>query len=253
MQFSSSLTSNPIIKVQNLKAWYFAKLILEDLNFEIYPGEIFIIIGGSGSGKTTLLRCIIGLHQEVSGSIIIDGDNIITSYEEQRFNILRKIGVAYQSGALFGSMTLLENVMFPLEELSSLPKEAIRIIAQTKLAMVGLGDFCDYLPAELSGGMQKRAAIARAMVLEPKIIFLDEPSAGLDPVISAQIDDLILMLAHTLKITFVIVSHELASIFKIGQRVVMLHDRKIIAKGNPRELQASSENVLVKNFFNREG
>lgn len=245
------ITSKPIIKVSNLSAWFESLRVLDDISFEIFHGEIFIIAGGSGSGKTTLMRCLIGLHHELSGKILYENDDIISSSEKTRIKILQKIGVAFQSNALFGSMTLLENVMFPLEELSSLPKDAITAIAINKLEMVGLEDFLDYLPAELSGGMQKRAAIARAMVMEPKIVFLDEPSSGLDPVTSAQIDNLIATLSDALKITFVIVSHELASIYNIGQRIIMLHDKKIIATGAPKELQKSSTNILVQNFFNR--
>jgi phospholipid/cholesterol/gamma-HCH transport system ATP-binding protein len=241
----------PIIEVKKLTAWYEGRLILDDINFVVYPGEIFFIIGGSGSGKTTVLRCIVGLHDELKGSIIVDGDDIVSSFGERKVSILRKIGIAYQSNALFGSMSLLENVMFPLEEFSSLPSDAIRAIAISKLNMVGLGDFGDYMPAELSGGMQKRAAIARAMVFEPKIIFLDEPHAALDPITAAQLDSLILVLAQTLKMTFVVVSHELASIFNIGQRVIMLHDKKIIAEGDPKKLRDQSDNEIVKNFFSR--
>lgn len=241
-----------IIKVTNLSAWYQEYHVLDNIDFEVYPGEIFIIAGGSGSGKTTLLRCLIGLHNEASGKIMIDGDDLITASENTRIKILQKIGVAFQSTALFGSMTLIENVMFPLEELTSLPSDANMAIATTKLEMVGLGDFLNYYPAELSGGMQKRAAIARAMILEPKIIFLDEPSSGLDPVTSIQIDNLIKTLSQALKITFVIVSHDLPSIYNIGQRLIMLHDKKIIATGIPGELQKSSTNTLVNNFFNRQ-
>lgn len=241
-----------IIKVTNLSAWYQAYHVLDNIDFDVYPGEIFIIAGGSGSGKTTLLRCLIGLHSEVSGKIMLDGDDLITASEKTRIKILQKIGVAFQSTALFGSMTLIENVMFPLEELTSLPPDANIAIATNKLEMVGLGDFLHYYPAELSGGMQKRAAIARAMVLEPKIIFLDEPSSGLDPITSIQIDNLIKTLSQALKITFVIVSHDLASIYNIGQRLIMLDDKKIIATGIPKELQKAPRNTIVYNFFNRQ-
>jgi phospholipid/cholesterol/gamma-HCH transport system ATP-binding protein len=164
--------------------------------------------------------------------------------------VLRKIGVLYQSGALFGSMTLLQNVCFPLEELTELPTDAINAIACNKLKMVGLGDFGDYMPAQVSGGMQKRAALARAMALDPKILFLDEPSAGLDPVIASELDKLILELSKTLGITFVIISHDLASIFNIGQRVILLHQGRIMATGAPHQLQ-KNENPVVKNFFER--
>lgn len=241
-----------IIKVVNLSASYNSLLVLDKINFEIFAGEIFIIAGGSGSGKTTLLRCIIGLHNQVSGKIFIDGDEIIQASEKIQNKILRKVGVAFQSNALFGSMTLLENVMFPLEELTNLPHDIIVTIATNKLEIVGLGDFLNFFPAELSGGMQKRAAIARAMVLEPKILFLDEPSSGLDPVTAAQIDNLIKTLAKELKTTFVIVSHDLASIYNIGQRLILLNDKKIIAIGEPHQLQTTATDPLVKKFFNRQ-
>lgn len=244
--------SQPIIKVENLSVYYDKNLIIDGINFAIYPGEVFMIIGGSGGGKTTLLNSMIGLHEELTGKITIDGDDIITSFDEQKQKILKKIGVMYQSGALFGSMTLLENVMFPLEELSDFPKDAIAAIARAKLSMVGLEDFFDYMPAEISGGMLKRAAIARAMVFEPTILFLDEPSSGLDPITSVQIDNLITMLSQTLGITFVIVSHEIASIYNIASRVIMLHNKKIIAEGDPRKLSHEHGDVAVTKFFNRQ-
>lgn len=244
--------TKPLITVSNLRVWYGDHVVIDDMNFEVYPGEVFLIIGSSGGGKTTLMRAMLGLHKDLSGSIIIDGDEMVRSSEILQQKILRKIGVMYQSGALFGSMTLLENVMFPLEELTNLPPDVIKTIARSKLAMVGLADFIDYLPAEISGGMQKRAAIARAMALEPKMIFLDEPSSGLDPTTSVQLDNLILKLAEMLKITFVIVTHELASIFKIGQRVIMLYDKKIIAEGDPKVLYKTNKDSVVQKFFNRQ-
>jgi len=243
---------SPIIKVNNLTVKYDDKTIIDHISFEVNPGEIFVVIGVSGCGKTTLMNHMIGLQIPLTGNVFIDGDNITTATEQELIQILNKIGVTYQSGALFGSMNLMENVRLPLEEFTNLSDEAIDIIAQDKLSLVGLADFFDYMPAEISGGMRKRAAIARAMALDPKILFFDEPSAGLDPITSAQIDQLILELAKTLGSTFFIVSHELPSIFNIADRVAMLHDGKIIAAGKPETLRDSCDNVLVKQFFNRE-
>ncbi|EKE01524.1 MAG: hypothetical protein ACD_21C00107G0002 [uncultured bacterium] len=240
--------NNPIIEVQNLKVQYDSRIILENINFKIHPGEIFMIVGGSGCGKTTLLNHMIGLLEPSAGNIIIDGQNINHATESQLLGVLRKIGVLYQSGALFGSMTLLENIRLPLEELTQLPPAAITEIVHNKLKMVGLDGFGDYMPAQVSGGMQKRAAIARAMALDPKILFLDEPTSGLDPISSSELDEVIVKLSQILGITFVIVSHDLSSIYKIAQRVILLHEGQIIAMGNPEELGKSSD-PLVKRFF----
>jgi phospholipid/cholesterol/gamma-HCH transport system ATP-binding protein len=240
-----------IIQVENLTVKYDNDIILNKITFDITPGEIFVIIGPSGCGKTTLMNHMIGLQKPLSGNVFIDGNNIITASEKQRINILNEIGVMYQSGALFGSMNLLENVRLPLEEFSNLPLEAMNTIAYDKLALVGLDDYYNYMPAEISGGMQKRAAIARAMALDPKILFLDEPSAGLDPITSAHLDELILDLSQTLGSTFVIVSHELPSIYYIAERVIMLNDGEIIASGKPETLRDHCDNVLVKEFFHR--
>jgi len=242
----------PIIKVQNLTVKYDERVIVDNISFNVNSGEVFVILGGSGSGKTTVLNRMIGLEDPEAGDIFIDGDNIVTAFGEKRLELLRKIGVMYQSSALFGSMTILENLRLPLEEFTNLPEEAINIIAQNKLNMVGLGDFVNFMPSELSGGMQKRAALARAMALDPKILFLDEPSSGLDPIIAAQMDELILNLAKTLRITFVVVSHELPSIYKIADRAIMLYEGKIIAEGDPKTLRDKCDNITVRKFFNRE-
>ncbi len=244
----------PIIRVVDLTAAYEGAVVIEHVNFEVYAGEVFIILGGSGSGKSTLLKHMIGLCKPAAGRVFIDEKDVAAATGRERRAILRKFGVTYQSGALFGSMTVLDNVCLPLEEFTDLPPEAIRLIALMKLKQVDLDSFANHMPSELSGGMQKRAGIARAMALDPQILFLDEPSAGLDPVTSAELDELILRLAGSLKITFVVVTHELPSIFAIADRVVMLdkQTKGIVATGKPLELRDHSDNPKVRQFFSRQ-
>jgi phospholipid/cholesterol/gamma-HCH transport system ATP-binding protein len=242
-----------IIRVENFTAAYDGLVVLDNLSFEIFTGEIFCILGSSGSGKSTLLKHMIGLYQPAAGRILIEGHDMAAAQGDERLQLLRSFGVMYQSGALFGSMTLLENVSLPLEEFTDLPPDAIRLIALMKLKQVGLENFGHLMPSELSGGMQKRGAIARAMALDPRVLFLDELSAGLDPMTSAELDELVLRLSRSLKITFVVVTHELPSIFAIADRIIMLDNeaKGIVAMGKPEDLRDHSDNPRVRQFFSR--
>lgn len=230
-------------------------VIQQDLSFTVRRGDIFIIMGGSGCGKSTLLRSMIGLKAPAKGDVYYNGRSLWKSSPEEREQMMRRFGILYQSGALWSSLTLAENVALPLEQYTRLPAADIRELASLKLALVGLAGFEDYYPSEISGGMQKRAALARAMALDPDILFFDEPSAGLDPVSSRLLDDLILQLRDSLGATIVVVSHELASIFAIGTNSVFLDaDAKtMIAQGHPQRLLAESRDPKVRNFLTRGG
>ena len=247
------MEKHKIIQVRDLTVGYGTDIILENISFDVLEGEIFIVLGGSGCGKSTLLKHLIGLIPPLSGQINIDGEDISNCNETTFKNILRKIGVLYQSTALFGSMTIAENVSLPIKEYTDLPQKSVDTLVKMKLNMVNLKGYENHLPSEISGGMRKRAGLARAMALNPKILFFDEPSAGLDPVTSVELDNLIIHLNKSLGTTMVIVTHELQSIFNVAHRIIMLdkQTKGIIAEGNPKHLKDHSENPFVRNFFNR--
>lgn len=241
------------IKVEGLTMAYGSHVIQKDLNFTIYRGDIFIIMGGSGCGKSTLLKHLIGLIPPASGRIIFNDTDFWAADLQQRRKILQKSGVLYQSGALWSSMTLLENVCLPLMEFTHLSKKAAEAIGLFKLRLVGLEQFSDYYPSQLSGGMRKRAALARAIVMDPEVLFFDEPSAGLDPVSSKHLDDLIVEIRDSLGATIVVVTHELASIFSIGNNCVFLdsESKTMLATGNPRMILRTTRNRKILEFLTR--
>lgn len=244
--------AKPIIKIQNLVARYGDDVILEDVSFQINEGEILIILGPSGCGKTTLLRHMVGLNAPYSGTVWIDGDDITACTDTVLQQVFRKIGILFQGSALFGSMTLAENLAVPVTEYTDFPAATRDNLIRMKLCQVDLGDYANFLPSEISGGMKKRAGVARALALNPKILFLDEPTAGLDPISAAELDNLILKINRISGTTIVIITHELATIFKVAHRVIMLEKSKkgIIAQGDPASLKKNSNNPLVRRFFN---
>ena len=247
--------NDPAIEVEQLRCGYDGKVVLKDVSFRVARGEIFFIIGGSGCGKSTLLRHLVGLNHPPAGTVKFFGRSFADAHPAARREVLKTFGMLFQGGALWTSLTLRQNVALPLEEYTALSAREIEEVATLKLAQVGLGGFEDYYPAEISGGMKKRAGLARALALDPEIVFFDEPSAGLDPVTSRKLDELIVRIRETFGTTIVVVSHELASIFDIADRVIMLDraQQGIIAEGKPRELARDSRDPRVTEFLRRGG
>jgi len=247
------ISSEPHIIVKELTMAYGDFVLQRNMNFVVNRGDIFIIMGGSGCGKTTLLRELVGLKEPSRGEVFYDGVSFWGSDPDERDRIMRGFGILYQSGALWSSMTLAENVALPLREHTDLRETEIQEIVSLKLALVGLSGFEDFYPSELSGGMRKRAGLARAMALDPEILFFDEPSAGLDPISARLLDDLILEIRESLGATIVVVTHELASIFAIGNNSIYLdaEAKTIIARGNPKKLLEESQNPIVRAFLTR--
>ena len=244
----------PIIIVKNLTARFDDNVVFEDVSFQVYKGEILVIVGASGCGKSTLLKIMIGLDKPYSGQVLYQGMDIVSAEEKELNQYRQNIGVLFQSGALFSSMTIKENIELPLQEYTNLDSAVIDTIIKMKLGMVNLAGYENHHPSELSGGMKKRAGIARAMALDPKVLFFDELSAGLDPVTAAELDELIIKTNEALGTTMVIVTHELESIYKIAHRVLMLDKeaKGIIAEGKPLELKERATDPRVKSFFLRQ-
>jgi phospholipid/cholesterol/gamma-HCH transport system ATP-binding protein len=243
--------SEPIVQVRDLVVRYGERTVLNGVNLDIMKGESLIILGKSGCGKSTLMRHIIGLSRPTSGRILIKGQDIATAEDEERIQILKKMGMLFQSSALFNSMTVGDNVALPLREHTRLEESTIKIMTNMKLGLVGLSGFETFKPAQLSGGMKKRAGLARALAMDPEILFGDEPSAGLDPVVAAGIDKLIVDLKKAFKMTIVIVTHEMASVDIIADRVAMMHEGKVRAVGPVAELK-NMDDPVMRQFFNRE-
>jgi phospholipid/cholesterol/gamma-HCH transport system ATP-binding protein len=241
------------ITVRDLTMAYGTFVLMRDLNFTINRGDIFIIMGGSGCGKSTLMKIMVGLKEPAKGQVFYDGVSFWETDPSERNHIMKRVGILYQSGALWSSMTLAENVALPLEQYTNLSPSQIREIVSLKLSLVGLGGFEDFYPSEISGGMRKRAGLARAMAMDPEILFFDEPSAGLDPISAHLLDELILELRESLGATVVIVTHELASIFAVGNNSIFLdpESRTMIASGDPHRLLAESRDPKVRTFLTR--
>ena len=245
-----TVTIDDVIQVENLVTHYGQRKILDEINFSVKKGEIMVIMGGSGSGKSTLLRYLLGLETPTSGRIKLLGKDITKMNGQEMHDMCKNMGVAFQGGALFGSMTVGENVRLPLCEHTKLDENTMRIMSRMKLEVVNLAGFEDLMPSELSGGMIKRAALARAVVMDPKLLFFDEPSAGLDPVASAELDELILRLREAMNMTIVVVTHELDSAFKIADRITVLDHGEILLCGTVDEVR-NADNERIQNLLNR--
>ncbi len=242
--------TEPVISLRNLRVSYGEREILHGISFDVVHGETLVILGGSGSGKSTLLRTLVGLEKPSAGEIWIEGRDLAKTSSEEMDEIRRKIGMSFQGGALFGSMSVGENVALPLREHTRLEDSTIEIILRLKLQQVGLEGFEYYTPAQLSGGMKKRAAVARALAMDPEILFFDEPSAGLDPIIAAGIDELILELKRAFHMTIIVVTHELASAFLIADRMLLIDKGNIVALGTTEEMRSSTQ-PRVRQFLDR--
>lgn len=252
---SEAESINTVIEARDLTMKYGHRVIQRDLNFRIAKGDVFIIMGGSGCGKSTLLRHLLGLHKPAKGDIFFWGENLWQKSPSERELIMRRVGVLYQRGGLWSSMTLAENIALPLREYTRYTRQDIVELCELKLSLVGLAGFGNYYPSQISGGMQKRAGLARAIALDPELLFFDEPSAGLDPVTAKRMDDLILQLRASLGATLVVVTHELASIFAIGNNSVFLDadSKTMTAYGHPKSLLSSCDNPGVQQFLTRGG